>query len=90
MEEKLHYVYMVMCVDGTIYTGYTTNLNRRIEMHNSGRGAKYTRSRLPVAPVYKEVLPSKSEALKREAALKKLTRTEKLKLIKEKPYNKNI
>lgn len=77
-----HYVYMLRCADGTLYSGYSTNPFRRAAAHNSGHGAKYTRSRLPVELVYIENSESKSEALKREAALKKLPRTEKLALIK--------
>jgi len=76
-----HYVYMLHCADGTIYSGYTTDPFRRAAVHNSGHGAKYTRSRLPVELVYIENAESKSHALKREAAIKKLTRAEKLKLI---------
>jgi len=75
-----HYAYMLHCADGTIYSGYTTDPCRRTAEHNSGRGAKFTRSRLPVALVYLESFDTKSQALKREAALKKLTRSEKLSL----------
>ncbi len=76
------YVYMVKCADGTLYTGWTTDVEKRIEAHNSGNGAKYTRSRLPVELVYMECFETKSEALKKEAAIKKLPRSEKEKLIK--------
>lgn len=76
-----HYVYMLRCADGTLYSGYTTDPFRRAAAHNSGHGAKYTRSRLPVELVYIENAETKSEALKREAALKKLPRAEKLALI---------
>lgn len=75
-----YFTYM-LCADGTIYSGYSTDLNHRIKIHNSGRGAKYTRSRLPVKLVFTECFPTKSEALKREAALKKLSHAEKLALI---------
>jgi len=71
------YVYMVLCSDGTLYTGYTTDLVRRINTHNKGRGAKYTRGRLPVFLVYSEEFPTKSEALRRELEIKKLSRKEK-------------
>lgn len=76
-----YYVYMLVCADGTIYSGFTTDPLRRTAAHNSGRGAKYTRSRLPVKLAYEERLETKSDALRREAALKKLTRAEKLVLI---------
>jgi len=76
-----HYVYMLRCADGTLYSGYSTDPFRRTAAHNSGHGAKYTRSRLPVELVYIENTESISEALKREAALKKLPRAEKLALI---------
>ena len=78
-----HFVYMLRCADGTLYSGYTTNPDRRTAVHNSGRGAKYTRARLPVELVYCERAETKSQALKREAALKKLTRAEKMLLIEQ-------
>lgn len=74
------YVYMLRCADGSLYTGYTTDVKRRERAHNSGRGAKYTRSRRPVALAWYEPCADKSAALKREAALKKLTHGEKLAL----------
>lgn len=78
-----YYVYILRCGDGTLYTGYTDDPARRERVHNSGRGAKYTRSRLPVELVYREACPDRSAALRREAAIKKLTREQKLKLIEE-------
>ncbi len=75
------YAYILRCSDGTLYTGATNDLERRLRAHNSGRGAKYTRSRLPVELVYSEPLPDKSSALRREIALKALTRERKLALI---------
>lgn len=78
----MFYVYILKCRDNTLYTGYTVDLNRRIETHNKGLGAKYTRGRLPVEIVYQEVFESKSEAIKREIDLKKLSRIEKLDLIR--------
>lgn len=78
-----HYVYMLCCADSTIYSGYTTDPCRRTAVHNSGRGAKYTRCRLPVELVYIEKYATKSEALKREAELKKLVRAEKMILIEQ-------
>jgi putative endonuclease len=75
------YTYMVRCSDGTLYTGWTNNLEKRMEAHNSGRGAKYTKSRRPVELVYFEEFTQKSDAMSREARLKQLGRAEKLKLI---------
>lgn len=79
--EKTNYTYIVKCSDGTYYTGWTTDIKRRIGDHNSGRGAKYTKSRLPVELVYYEVFQSKVEAMKREYAIKQLTRKKKEELI---------
>lgn len=76
-----YYVYILKCNDNTLYTGYTDDPARRAQVHNAGRGAKYTRSRLPVELVYQEELPDKSAALRREAAIKRLTRAQKLALI---------
>ena len=76
-----YYTYMVRCSDGSLYTGYTTDLDRRIEAHNSGNGAKYTRCRLPVKLVYSEEHASKEEAMSREWHIKQLTRKEKEQLI---------
>lgn len=73
-------VYMVRCADGTLYTGITTDLERRVREHNSGKGAKYTNPRRPVVPVYSEEVPDRNTALRRELAIKRLTRGEKLKL----------
>jgi len=75
------YVYIVKCKDGTLYTGWTKNIEARVKVHNSGNGAKYTRSRLPVNLVFWEEFDTKSEALIREAAIKKMTRKQKLILI---------
>lgn len=79
--EKKNYVYILKCSDGTFYTGWTTDLEARVNTHNSGRGARYTRGRLPVSLVYYEELPDRSAALKREAAIKKLSRDKKAELI---------
>ena len=79
----MNWVYMLRCGDGSLYTGWTNDLERRVRTHAAGRGASYTRSRLPVELVYREPLPSKSEALRREAAIKRLRRAEKLALIQE-------
>ena len=76
-----NYVYILQCNDQTLYTGWTTSLQHRLETHNSGSGAKYTRSRRPVTLVYYEELSGKSDALKREAAIKHLTKSQKEALI---------
>ncbi len=80
-KEDNYSVYMVCCADDTYYTGIATDVEHRIMVHNSGKGAKYTRSRLPVHLVYKEEGLTKSEALKRELAIKKLSRQKKEALI---------
>lgn len=76
-----YWVYILRCADGTLYTGCTNELSRRLAAHNAGKGAKYTRSRRPVELVYREEVPDKSAALRREAAIKGLSRGEKLVLI---------
>lgn len=76
-----YYVYLLRCRDGTRYTGYTDNPERRLRVHNAGKGAKYTRSRLPVELVYQEQCPDKSAALRREREIKRMRRAEKLALI---------
>ncbi len=75
------YVYIVHCADNTLYTGIAKNLEERINLHNTGRGAKYTRSRLPVELAYSEVADNRSTASRRELAIKRLERNDKLKLI---------
>ena len=77
----MNYVYIVECVDGTLYTGWTTDIERRLKEHNAGIGSKYTRGRGPVSLRHLEEFPSKGEALKREWKIKKLSRTQKLQLI---------
>ena len=81
----MNYTYIVECKDGTLYTGWTNNLEKRIADHNSGKGAKYTRARKPVTLVYYETFEAKEEAMKREYAIKHMSRKEK-----EKLYFKNI
>lgn len=75
------YTYILECGDGSLYTGWTNNLDKRVKAHSAGRGAKYTRSHQPVRLVYFEELASQHEAMSREAAIKSLTRAEKLALI---------
>lgn len=79
----MDYVYIVECTDNTLYTGYTNDPARRIEEHNSGVGAKYTRGRGPVELVYLEEFSDKSEAMKREYEIKQLSKSEKLELIRK-------
>lgn len=76
----MNYVYIVECSDGTLYTGWTVDIKKRLEQHNRGTGAKYTRSRSPVILRYLEELDTKEEALKREHAIKKYSRQEKINL----------
>ena len=78
---RTNYVYLLRCADGTLYCGWTTDLAARVKAHNSGRGAKYTRSRLPVELVYFETSEDRHDALSREWHLKRLRREEKLALI---------
>jgi len=77
----MNYIYIVKCKDGTLYTGWTNHLENRIKAHNEGKGAKYTRARRPVELVYYEQLETKEEAMRREYAIKRLTRMQKMKLI---------
>ena len=78
------YVYILRCGDGTLYTGSTDNVEKRLAAHRAGKGAKYTRGRGPLELVYSEQLPDKSSALRREYEIKRLTRPEKVKLIENK------
>jgi predicted GIY-YIG superfamily endonuclease len=75
-------VYLARCRDGTLYTGITTDPQRRLAEHNSGVGAAYTRTRLPVLLIYQEILPDRSSALRREHAIKQLTRAAKEALVR--------
>ena len=75
------FTYIVRCADGTLYTGYTTDIERRLNAHNSGKASKYTRGRLPVELVYLETFDEKNKAMSRECQIKKLPRKEKLRLI---------
>lgn len=77
----MNYTYIVACKDGSLYTGWTNDLEHRISQHNAGMGAKYTRSRLPVRLVYYETFDTKQEAMSREWHLKRLSRQDKLALI---------
>ena len=79
------YLYILRCADGSLYTGITTDVERRLEEHRSGKGAKYTRGRGPLEIVYREELPDHSAALKREHEIKAMSRQEKEKLIEKTP-----
>ena len=79
--KRMNYTYIVKCRDGTLYTGWTKDLCKRMQTHNLGKGAKYTKTRLPVRLVYYEEHETKQEAMKREYAIKHLTRADKLALI---------
>ena len=81
-KEHSWWVYILRCADGTLYTGMAADVDKRLRAHNEGLGAKYTRSRLPVEVVYREACESRSAALRREAAIKRLRRPEKLELVK--------
>lgn len=76
-----HHVYILKCADATLYTGYTTDVNRRLAEHNAGIGAKYTRGRGPVKIIHTESYATKSLALQRECEIKNLRRTQKLSLV---------
>ena len=76
-----NYTYILRCADGTYYCGWTNNLDRRLKAHNEGKGAKYTRSRRPVALVYYEAFPTKEESMRREYEIKQLPRKKKEELI---------
>ncbi|MBQ7761758.1 MAG: GIY-YIG nuclease family protein [Clostridia bacterium] len=86
----MNYTYILRCADGTLYCGWTNNLEKRLKSHNSGKGAKYTRSRLPVELIYYEEFETSVEAQRREYKIKTLSREEKLSLIKEFPREKLI
>lgn len=75
--EQSHHFYVVACSDGSFYTGYTNNIKKRLAAHNAGKGAKYTRARLPVMLLYTESFPSKTEAMRMEYAFKQLSRKQK-------------
>lgn len=81
----MNYVYILECSDGTFYTGWTNNLEKRVKMHSQGKGAKYTKGRRPVRLIYHEEFKEKIDAMKREYEIKQLTRKEKELLV-----NRNI
>jgi len=85
-----YYVYLIECADGTFYTGYTKNLDRRLRLHMRGKGARYTKMHKPKRLVYSEELVSRSDAMRKERKLKRLRHRQKLKLIKTKIRSRPI
>ncbi len=77
------YIYILSCRGGGLYTGWTVDVPRRVEQHQAGKGGRYTRSHLPVELVYQEEYPTQGEAMRRECEIKKMTRAQKLTLIKQ-------
>jgi putative endonuclease len=78
-----YYVYMLLCSDGTYYTGWSTDVHKRVATHNKGKGAKYTRGRLPVTLLWFDSVGSKSDAMKKEYTIKQLNRKEKIRYIND-------
>lgn len=85
----MNYVYILRCADGSLYTGWTNDLEKRLKTHSAGKGAKYTKARLPVELVYYEKFEQKGEALSREIRIKKLKKSAKEKLILEQDIDNN-
>ena len=81
-QQNKYYLYVLECKDSTLYTGYTNDVERRVAVHNSGKGAKYTKARVPVTCIFHQQFETKSEAMKAEYAFKKLTRKQKLDYIR--------
>ncbi|MCD8365388.1 MAG: GIY-YIG nuclease family protein [Clostridiales bacterium] len=86
----MNYTYMLECGDGSLYTGWTNDIEKRLAAHRSGNGAKYTRGRGPLKRVYLEVMDSQSEAMQREAYIKKMSRIEKLALIQMSDWTEHL
>ncbi len=86
----MNYIYILKCNDGTYYTGWTNNLEKRVKCHNAGKGAKYTKPRIPVVLAYYEEFQEKKDAMKRECEIKKLTRKQKEMLIEKAPIDFSI
>jgi putative endonuclease len=76
-----YYVYVILCMDGSFYTGYTKNIDTRVKLHESGKGAKYTKMHKPQKVAYLELFESRAQAMKREKQIKKLTHQQKLNLV---------
>lgn len=88
--EKMNYTYILKCKDGSLYTGWTNDIENRLENHRSGKGAKYTKGRGPLELVYLEVSDTKSEAMRREAYIKRLTKVQKLDLLRESNWKERL
>lgn len=88
-ERQMNYTYLLECSDGTLYCGWTNDLEKRVNAHNSGRGAKYTKPRRPVRLVWYETFETKEEAMSREAKVKQLSRKQKEELVAQGPNNRN-
>lgn len=88
--ENINYTYILKCADGSLYCGWTNHLEQRVRAHNEGKGAKYTKARRPVVLAYYEKYATKEEAMRREAAIKKLSRKDKLKLLGHEPVHQDI
>lgn len=86
----MNYTYILECGDGSLYTGWTNSIEKRLEAHRGGNGAKYTRGRGPIRLVFLEVYDTKSEAMHREASIKKLTRIEKMALIQKSDWKEHL
>ncbi len=87
MKNKRSYIYILRCKDNTLYTGWTVNIKRRLDQHNKGKGAKYTRSRVPLILEYYELFNSRTDAQKREYEIKQFNRKDKLQLINNKKFS---
>lgn len=86
----MNYTYMLKCGDGSLYTGWTNDIENRLNVHRNGKGAKYTRGRAPLELVYLEVFDTKSEAMRREAYIKRLTKIEKLALVQMSDWKEHL
>lgn len=89
MQKNSNVTYMLRCSDGTLYTGWTNNIEKRLKAHNEGKGGKYTRTRIPVELVYLEEYDTRQEAMSREVQIKRLTRRDKEELIRKKAENRS-
>lgn len=83
-----YYVYVILCVDGSFYTGYTKNIDTRVKLHESGKGARYTKMHKPQKVAYLELFESRAQAMKREKQIKKLTHQQKLNLVNSRSTQK--